>query len=333
MAITSSDLKIYTSVLRNDLDTNGGVIGYQEVVPEGNNLVANYNEGNFVTGRTVYTKAGFRIATNDNEPLQRVNIFISQPTTEGDYIVLRNGTFTDIQADIQPTDKIYGAGYLTVDANAGDTTISVGVEQGALPMFDVGDTIIVSAFASNSASNSEELAKVSAVSVAGDVFTLTLEAPLKFTYTITTDFSPLVANTIQIENFSVSLTDINVTSSNGLFDNASSPVVLNNFGTVADTYTIVFDSPSTFTVSGNFSGNLGNGNISATFNAPNIAADTDYFSIPASVWGGTFAAGDTITFRTLPAIAPFWIIQNLLAGTASDFSVSESRITIVANLG
>lgn len=112
------------------------------------------------------------------------------------------------------------------------------------------------------------------------------------------------------------LTDVSVVSgTGGTFDNTD--VTLGNLGTVEDTWTLTFSSATNFSCSGLYEGSVGTGTISSIF-APinnNEGGGSSYFSIAVAAWGGTFASGDTVTFKTRPAAFPFWVKQVVPAGT------------------
>ena len=78
---------------------------------------------------------------------------------------------------------------------------------------------------------------------------------------------------------------------------ATTPItVTQDAGPVTDTFTVVFSSATAFDVYGMNEGDLGSGTVSAEFSPANGGAD--YFAIPANYFTGTWAAGETHTFRT-----------------------------------
>lgn len=101
---------------------------------------------------------------------------------------------------------------------------------------------------------------------------------------------------------------IAVSSLAGTYDEENHPVACFNDGTLRhDTITFLFTSSSTFSVSGNIIGDLGSGSISYDFSPINPKYGSPWFSLLKNGFGGTFVAGDTITFTIYPATLSFWI--------------------------
>lgn len=72
-------------------------------------------------------------------------------------------------------------------------------------------------------------------------------------------------------------------------------------GPVNDTFNVVFTSSSAYTVYGQATGSIGSGTVSAQF-APDNGGNP-FFTIPANFFTGTWAAGETFTFRTSAYVA------------------------------
>lgn len=94
------------------------------------------------------------------------------------------------------------------------------------------------------------------------------------------------------------------TSVSGTFDETTYPPVVNNVGTVYDTWTLTFTSGTVFTCSGLISGNVGTGSTSANFSPSNPVFGQPFFTIPLLGWGGTWTAGDIVVFVTEPSSIP-----------------------------
>ena len=107
------------------------------------------------------------------------------------------------------------------------------------------------------------------------------------------------------------------TSSAGTFDESNMPLILSNKGTVEDTFTITFATATTFACSGAAEGSLGTGAIGADFSPININTGFPYFTIDKDGWGGTWAIGETIVFKTHPSAMGIWLKETVPALTAA----------------
>lgn len=127
-----------------------------------------------------------------------------------------------------------------------------------------------------------------------------------------------VAGCVSQAELSPSVTAGVVTSASGTFDDTGNPMVLDNAGTEQDDFTVTMLTASTFSCSGLKSGSIGTGSTGSPFAPNNPASGTPYFTIPSAVWGGTWTAGDTVTFTTSPAALPVWWKEEVPAGTAAE---------------
>lgn len=106
-----------------------------------------------------------------------------------------------------------------------------------------------------------------------------------------------------------------VSSVAGTFSNSTNPVVAHCLGGVEETWTLTFTGATAFTCTGLTRGSVGTGSIAANFAPINPDTGSAYFTLHAAAWGGTWAAGGTLTFTTHPAALPVWARQVLPAGT------------------
>lgn len=147
--------------------------------------------------------------------------------------------------------------------------------------------------------------------------------------TVTVDLSDQVANDYAVANTyaggCISGSDVigsstgwTETSTSGTYDEATYPVLLDNQGTVEDTWTITFTSGSAFTCAGSNEGSVTSGSTGSDFSPVNSATGTEYFTVSSSGWGGTWASGDTVTFSTHPAHRGLWFKEYVPAGTPAD---------------
>jgi len=134
----------------------------------------------------------------------------------------------------------------------------------------------------------------------GNVATIELADQVPYNYSASNTTAGVC---LSLGDLKPELKDVTVTSSSGTFDD--SQVALDNMS-VYDEWTITFQDSTTFTVSGNYEGNLPNGSINSDYSPINPVTNKPYFTIPASAWGGSWQAGDTVTFKTYPAAKAVW---------------------------
>lgn len=102
-------------------------------------------------------------------------------------------------------------------------------------------------------------------------------------------------------------------SLSGTYDEATYKLILFNKGTVEDTWTITFNSPTTFSCTGVNEGNVGNGSINANFTPVNQNTGVPFFTLNKNGFGGSWQPGDSIMFKTHPASAALWLKQTVPA--------------------
>lgn len=95
----------------------------------------------------------------------------------------------------------------------------------------------------------------------------------------------------------------------GTYNETLWPVVPDNKGAEEDVWTITFSSATAFSCVGMHAGSVGSGVISADFAPLNPAAGRPYFTLKKDGFGGTWAVGDVISFKTHPGAAPLWFKQ------------------------
>ncbi len=110
--------------------------------------------------------------------------------------------------------------------------------------------------------------------------------------------------------------NVQVTSPAGIFD--GNYLSVNNVGTVYDTWTITFTSATSFTCSGANEGSQANGSIDNVYGPINPNTGQPYFFIETAAWGGSWAAGDTVVFTTVPAARAIWWKEVIPAGTVRE---------------
>lgn len=106
--------------------------------------------------------------------------------------------------------------------------------------------------------------------------------------------------------------------STGTYDEVAKPPLLYCDGTEEDTWVLTFSSGVNFTVSGIYNGSVGTGNVGVNFTPVNPDTGQPFFMLRTVGWGGTWHAGDTITFQTHPAAVPLWLKQVVPPATVAE---------------
>jgi len=108
------------------------------------------------------------------------------------------------------------------------------------------------------------------------------------------------------------------TSGSGDYDETTYPLLLDNEGTIEDSFTFTVGASDVFTVSGVRAGSLADGTVGTTYSPINPDTGTEYFTLTGAGWGASWVNGDTIEFDTHPAQVPLWIKEVVPAGTPAE---------------
>ncbi len=325
MALSSIDIVFRKPAAVSDLPANGGRMS-ANLIASGvkNALFPDVRNSEREAGSTKWRKAFVHFAPADSSQALDVKLIPWAPTQADDRVLIRTGTMSDTQADIEASPgRAYGAASVTGALSAGAGSIAVLPEAVADGIFVAGDVLYISDKTSISAvDGNEEYAQIApgGVSINGSIATLTLVSPLQYGYT-----APHVSSVLTPGDVLTALSDKSVTSTAGTLDEAQ--IVLAPRSTVADTFTLTFTSATAFTVTGSVAGDLGGGVIGSTCAPTNTAFSGPYFTLPAAAWGGTFEAGDTVSFTTSPAAVPVWYERIVPAG-ASSFAANSFSLAV-----
>jgi len=156
---------------------------------------------------------------------------------------------------------------------------------------------------------------------AGNVVTVYLDEQVANAYLTANSYGAGCIHESEVTSSSSGWTEV---SALGTYDETSYPLVLYNDGTERDSWTITFTSAIAFTCSGVNEGSIGAGSTAADFSPVNPNTGEPYFTIGKDGWGGTWIAGNTITFTTNPSAFPVWwreIVPALTAQQADNLAV------------
>jgi hypothetical protein len=304
-----TDLKLYKSKVVSDSAGNGGREGATEVV---SGVLANVfpkvGQAERIAGGSRWRK----ISLHPQVLASSCKAFLSTLSTAEDHFALVAGGHTDTQGDLTGTEKMHASGSLNGAAAAGATQVVVNFEDAADVDLANGDALWIYGI------NGQMFNTVSgAPSWNGNQATITLGSQLNVDY----PQGSICAMVLEIGTLQPSFDTWAETSAAGTYDEATYPPTLAQVGTVRDDFTITFTSATAFSCSGLYEGAVGTGQVSQDFSPINPATGTPYFTIDKDGWGGTWAIGNTVTFKTYPASKGLWLKEIWPAGASAQENV------------
>lgn len=307
----NTDLVLYKSVTISEAGANGGRMSYTQVTSNIlNNLFPNVSQSERTDGVTKYRKFFFKNKNASGETAANSRIWISRRSDGGDYFRLKAGTNTDIQSTADDYTNWLGSGYLYNAVGTDATKMDV--------VFDTNNGVYNSSLIRVSDNSGKEefltVKGAGGVSWNGNIATILTTTCFRSGYPASQDV--LISAVIDFGDL-VASSD-NWSESREIYDESTYPVVVNNVGTIEESWTLTFSNGTTFTVSGANTGAISGGVIGSNYSPvnANIGTGDYYFQILAAGWG-TPQAGDIITFQTHHAASSFWCSEIVPALTAS----------------
>ena len=337
MTIVDSELKMYKSKVITDTTTNGGLMDNTALVVSNvvNNVWPSVFKAERIAGGTKHRKTFLKVVNDADETLFYPQVWLDRITQGDDWVTFFAGTQTDTQNNLVGTERKYGCAVLKTNVAASAGSIIVTVEDAALAtgndaIFANGDTIrITNKDTPSSGTGTEEFHVINgAPSVVGNDITITLTGTLANAYN-TTDgiYGTRIMSVYAPSDIEASFDSFVVTSAAGTYDESTYPVLLDNIGTINQTVTITFTDATTFTAASNVAGvTLTGGSIGTTYSPNNPEVTKPYFVLDKDGFGGTWIAGNTIVFNTVPAALPIWQKRVVPAGAAS---LTGNQVVIV----
>lgn len=321
MSIQREELVYRKAAVNSDGAANGGRMTATEVVTGiSNNVLPHITKQERTNGITRYRKIFLHVANTENLTYIAPSVFVDKFSVGDDMVAIFEGSQTDTQASITGSERLYGSGSLDTSVSIGGSTIKVATEDAALDIFKNGDKIRITDMASVEAGtgNEQELTISSVPTYSGSVATFSVAETLDYNFAASTS---RVMSLIKPTDMSTAVESfVDTTAGSGVFNDVANPVVVPNQSGVQQNWTLTVDAGgTTMTVVGDIVGNLGNFSIGSDISPANPDWIAPYFTLPAAGFSGTWAAGDTITFTTVPNALPLWIKQIVPAG-ANDLS-------------
>ncbi|MBW7901271.1 MAG: hypothetical protein H3C26_07330 [Rhodocyclaceae bacterium] len=307
---------------------NGGRMRFGAAIASGvkNNLLPDVSRAEREAGAVKWRKAFIHVASADDSPLLNARVFIDAPTAGDDFVVLVPGTASDTEDQI--AGRAYGVGRLAEPLAADDDVAVVVGEHAAyatLQPFRVGDLVRIADRPATGGAGNEAFVTLTDVSWSG------AEVTLAFTPALSTGFGTadtVVSSVIERAEIAAAIGNFVVTSALGTFDGADDGhAVAVARGTPDDAWLLTFTSASAFSVAGLASGAVGSGSIHADFAPLNPATGLPLFRFDMDAWGGTWVAGDTLSFVTAAAALSIWYRREVPAGAGSlDYTAASVAI-------
>jgi hypothetical protein len=309
----TSDLRLYKSKTISDTNSNGGREGYAEVQSgQLHNVFPPVPSSEREAGGSRLRKVFFHVLQDG----VNARAWLKGISTSEDHFALIEGDHEDTQGDLTGNEKKYATGTLAQQAGAGTNQVVVDFEDAQDVDLADGDPVWLYG------TNGEEFNRVSGTPTwNGNQATINLASQLTVDY----PQGSICAMVLEIGTLQPSFDSWQENSSQGTYDEEGHPPELENWGTVRDDWTITFTSPTEFSCSGLYEGNVGSGNISSDFAPVNPNTGNPYFTLRAAGWGGTWQAGDTITFKTYPSSKGLWLKEIWPAGASS---TPENQLTL-----
>lgn len=324
MPVSTEEIKLFKAQNNIDGNSNGGREGYVEIVSNQlYNLFPRVTNAERISGITRYRKLFVHNVDDEQSTLFNSLIWIDKLSTADDYFRIALGTDTDTQADIGSYNW-YGTGHLNQPATAAATQIEVNFyETDLVGVLAPGDKIYITNLKNaDDTDHNSEFNEIDSISWNGSIATINLKNQLIHDYPISYEedgetYHTRVAIYLELGDLKAHTDTVVANSTNGTFDDSGYPILGDNKGSVKDTITLSFTSATNFDASGNYLGSLGSGDINSDFAPNNPNTSTPYFTIQHEAWGGSWQAGDTLTFELYPASHGVWLKEVVPTGANS----------------
>jgi hypothetical protein len=334
MTVLAAELKVYKSTVITNDGTNGARMSSTEVVSGvANNVFPNVFTADRVAGLTTHRKTFCKVGNDADETLYYPQIWLDILTAGDDWVIFFVGTQRDVQSGIAGTEDKYGCADLYANVSAGAATFDVDVENAALVsgndlIFRVGDKFRITNKATiDAGTGTEEIHTLTGVTpVSGTRITLAFSATT-LANSYTTAEGTRVMGVYEPSDIECSFDNfVDTTAGDGTYDDTTYPVLLDNIGTVEETWTITFTNATDFGCVGDTVGAVSGGSTAGNFAPSNAAFSKPYFTLDNGGFAGTWASGDTIVFQSHPAAVPIWQKRVVPAACGS---LSGNKTTLV----
>ena len=95
------------------------------------------------------------------------------------------------------------------------------------------------------------------------------------------------------------------------YNDALYPIAVTNNGNIQERWALVFTDATNFRCVGEYSGQIGTGNVNTDFAPINPVTSVPYFKVKKEGWGSGWASGNVLRFNTIAATYPVWVIRTV----------------------
>lgn len=89
------------------------------------------------------------------------------------------------------------------------------------------------------------------------------------------------------------------------------PILTTNNGAIQERWALVFTDTTNFRCVGEYSGQIGTGNVNTDFSPINPVTSAPYFTVKKEGWGAGWASGNVLRFNSIAATFPVWVIRTV----------------------
>lgn len=314
MALTNADIVLRPGTPSSTPAQNGGRMAYSLISDAvKNNLFPDVGQDDRVAGLETFRKAFFHLNSTSDSPLISPKIYLSALTPADDFVTFIPGTATDTEDAI--SGRHYGVGTVTTSLSIGASSFNVAGESNdyaTLEPFKTGDKLYI-------AGTNPDWLTIDTVSYVDNIASITTTSATLYAH----DINAIAATVYEPGDIEGAVSNLTVTSAAGTF--LTTQATVQNKGGIADSWTITFTSATAFTCAGTVTGSVTSGNINSDFKPTNPSTSSPYFTLKTAGWGGTYVAGDTVTFDTAPASVGLWLKRKVPAGTTT---LANNAITL-----
>ena len=323
MSLQTTDLILRPSILVSNTipAQNGGRMVYSQIVSGvKNNLFPDVSAAERLAGLVRFRKVFWHLNADTTDVLTSVRVYMDRMTQADDYLLLQAATATGTEDSDYNGDLLYGVGGLASDISAGAVALVVALEHPEYlyaNAFRTGMLVRISNKTPGDDSvGTEEFVRLVGVSVDTAVSIYFDGSPLTNAYSAS---NTIVSAVIETATVSGGFNGVSTNTVHGtLFQAVPGNITVPSKGSIEEAWTLLFNSPTDFIVSGASVGTLDEtGSISADYSPINANTATPYFTILSATWSGSFAAGESVTFNTTQAVVPLLIRQRVPAGSGS----------------
>ena len=327
------------AINQNNTGTNGGVMSLTEFDSMPVISVDDKVNGSTITRKIfVHPKlTGDGIELNPNFLEVYAGISYGYIESDGVYIYGYPVSETSTQADWVAPVRAYGCHRIVGDISTNTTNLTITKKQVAVPLFQVGDKVVVCKSIKTSGVWETYQSKILTISaVSGNSITLveSIGNLVNSSGAITTGVQGVnefltITSLYAWANVKATIDNVNVTSASGQFNSAS--VILNGQESVSDTYTLSFTTSTVGEIISARHGVLSAFSIAGGIAPTNPEASiTTLFSIPPAAFSGTFLSGDSIVFTVHAASVAMAYQRVVEPNAATELRDKFNQLAVIA---